>query len=125
MAQGDPAPKAAAEISVAAAPGDRQILEHSIESKVQSMLDEIIGKDRSVFRVIAELAPETRDQRGHPIARLSMALTVEETKVIIDPNTREELRPAAEVANLMNIVTAAAGFDADRGDFISVQTLPL
>lgn len=104
----------------------RQVLERNLEAKAQSMLDEIIGAGRSVVRVSAELQPGTEDM-GATISRLSIALSVGQTKVVIDPTTREIgelLRPEAEIAELASLVMAAVGYDASRGDNISVNSMP-
>ncbi len=74
--------------------------------------------------VSAELTPGAPEQGGQSITRLSIALTVDRTKVVIDPETheiREELRPTAEITRLTMLAKAAAGFVPARGDFIVVE----
>ena len=61
------------------------------------------------------------------IARLSMALTVDQTKVVIDPDTRaitEILRPQEEIDNLAALAMQAIGFDESRGDERTVFSMP-
>jgi flagellar M-ring protein FliF len=61
------------------------------------------------------------------ISRLSMALTVDQTKVVIDPDTREireELRPDSEIQQLADLAQQAIGFDESRGDEKTVFSMP-
>ena len=98
-------------------------IERSIEEKVQSLLDGVIGTV-VLLCVSAELTPGAPEQGGQSIARLSIALTVDRTKIVIDPETheiREELRPTAEITRLTMLAKAAAGFVPARGDFIVVE----
>lgn len=61
------------------------------------------------------------------IARLSMALTVDQTKVVIDPDTREILeieRPQEEIEQLRDLAKEAVGFNMERGDGVTVFSMP-
>lgn len=91
------------------------------------MMDKVIGSGRSVVRISAELHPATTARLGQSIARLSIALTVDESKIVIDPNTHEiyeAIRTPQEMQEYMHLVQAAAGFNADRGDKITARALP-
>ena len=152
----------------------QQLVERVLQKKVQTLMDEVIGKDRSKVRinvildfsqhvsntttydpgetqvVISEETNESSSaEQGREenavrnfevnrkvediigsvgtIAKLSMALTVDETKVVIDPDT-EELevvpRPQAEIQRLAELAQRAVGFDASRGDEIQVFAMP-
>lgn len=151
----------------------RQI-ETALERKVQSLMDQVIGDERSRVRINAELdfnqmttqtetvdpgerqiiiseeISETRSaERGteeHAIrnyevsrtlqnivgqvgrvSRLSLALTIDQTRVIVDPASGqyiEEDRSAAEIDNLANLAREAVGFSTERGDRITVLAIP-
>jgi flagellar M-ring protein FliF len=61
------------------------------------------------------------------VSRLSMALTVDQTKVVIDQDTREireELRPEEEIQQLAELAQQAIGYDEDRGDEMTVFAMP-
>lgn len=95
------------------------------ETRVQSMLDGVIGGGRSHVR----LAAVDWDDRGDVmrLKKLSMALTVDQTRVIIDPDTREiaEIdRPQQEIDNLASLAMQAAGLDVARGDQLTVFSMP-
>ncbi len=154
----------------------QRAVEHALEQKVQSLMDEVIGSGRSKVRINVDLdfsqknteerlyAPssggssqivseETNEKssaeqgteenavRNYEInrtirsivgtvgavSRLSMALTVDQTKVVIDPDTREireELRPDSEILQLAELAQQAIGFDASRGDEKTVFSMP-
>ena len=152
----------------------QQQVERALEKKVQTLMDEVIGKDRSKVRISVTLdfsrrsssttsfdpsatqvvvSEETSEkesaERGTEenavrnyevnrkvedvigsvgtIARLSMALTVDETKVVIDPDTGDlgvEPRPQEEIDNLAQLARRAVGFDLSRGDEIEVFPMP-
>ena len=152
----------------------QQQVERVLQKKVQSLMDQVIGKDRSRVRinvaldfsqtntvletvdpgatqvVISEETNEkTSAEQGNEeqavrnyevnktiqniigqvgsIQRMSMALTVDETKVVIDPTSGdyiEEPRPQSEIANLAELAREAVGFDETRGDHITVFAMP-
>jgi hypothetical protein len=88
------------------------------------MLDKVIGEGRSLVRVAIDW--EDRDGVTR-VKRLSLSLGVDQTKVGIDPDTREireQLRPEEEVDQLAALVQQAVGFDATRGDAMTVSSIP-
>ena len=152
-------------------------VEDVLERKVQSLMDEVIGKGRSKVRVNVALdfsrqsseervyqpagaggsqlivSEETNEsssaERGSQetavrnyevnrtvrnvigsvgtIARISMALTVDETKLVIDPDTKEisvQNRSQSEIDQLEQLAQRAVGFDQQRGDQIQVFAMP-
>jgi flagellar M-ring protein FliF len=153
----------------------QQAVEHALEKKVQSLLDQVIGSGRSKVRINASLdfsqkntqeqisqspgggsqivvSEETTEkssaERGTEenavrnyevnrtvrnivgsvgsVSRLSMALTVDQTKVVIDPDTREireELRPQEEINQLAALAQQAIGF-VDNRDEMTVFSMP-
>jgi flagellar M-ring protein FliF len=152
----------------------QQQVEAVLEKKVQSLMDQVIGQDRSRVRVNAELdfsqvntQSETVDpgesqviiseevtesssaEQGNEeqairnyevnrtirsivgqvgaVSRLSMALTIDKTKVVIDEGTGEyieEQRSQDEINNLANLAREAVGFSGERGDKIIVFAMP-
>lgn len=60
------------------------------------------------------------------ISRMSMALTVDETKVIIGEDGRaiEQSRSAAEIQSLSELARQAVGYDETRGDNVTVFAMP-
>jgi len=145
----------------------QRAVEHVLEEKVQSLMDEVIGTGRSKVRinVMLDFSQQTTEERIYQppggsqivvseetnekssaeqgteenavrnyeinrtlrniigtvgsVARLSMALTVDQTKVVIDPDTREITevsRPQSEIDQLAALAMQAIGFDASRGD---------
>ena len=153
----------------------QRAVEHALEQKVESLMDEVIGSGRSKVRInvaldfsqknseeriyspagggsqvlseetneksSAEQGTEENAVRNYEInrtissivgtvgavSRLSMALTVDKTKVVIDPDTREireELRPDSEITQLAELAQQAIGFDASRGDEKTVFSMP-
>ena len=152
----------------------QQQVERVFEKKVQTLMDQVIGKDRSRVRInvvldfdqkstlmetvdpgetqviiseetneksSAEQGSEEQAVRNYEVnktiqniigqvgavQRMSMALTVDETKVVIDPASGdyiEETRPKSEIDNLAELAREAVGFDAARGDHITVFAMP-
>lgn len=152
----------------------QRAVEYALETKVQSLMDEVIGSGRSKVRVnvsldfdqknseerlyspgasqlvvseetneksSAEQGTEENAVRNYEtnrtirniigtvgtVSRLSMALTVDQTKVVIDPDTREireELRPDSEIDQLSQLAMQAIGFDESRGDEKTVFSMP-
>ena len=151
----------------------QQAVERVLEQKVQTLLDEVIGKNRSKVRmnvaldfsqkttesstvdpgasqiVLSEETNEkTSAEQGNEenavrnfevnrtiqniigsvgsVTKLSMALTVDATKVIHDTETGdfiESERPEEEIDRLSKLAQQAVGFDEDRGDQITVFAL--
>ncbi|MEE2657966.1 MAG: flagellar basal-body MS-ring/collar protein FliF [Candidatus Latescibacterota bacterium] len=61
------------------------------------------------------------------IARLSIALTVDETKLVIDEDTgdlRVETREQQEIDRLASLAQRAIGYDQARGDEIQIWAMP-
>lgn len=153
----------------------QQQVERVLEHKVQTLMDQVISKDRSRVRInvaldfsqrqtqmntvdpgetqvviseevneksSAEQGSEEQTIRNYEvnrtlqnivgsvgsIQRLSMALTIDETKVIADPNNPneyiEERRSPEEITNLKQLAMNAVGFDEKRGDQITVFAMP-
>ncbi len=150
----------------------QQQVEQALQNKVQTLLDQVIGKDRSRVRINAILDfDQTQTQRKQvepgasqvviseetqeassaekgteeqairnyevnetiqsivgsvgSVKRLSMALTIDKTKVIIDPegNYVEEVRPQEEINQLAELAEQAIGLDETRGDVVSVYPM--
>ena len=152
----------------------QQSVERVLEKKVQSLMDEVIGRDRSRVRVNVELdfsqqestvtevnpgqnkivvSEETNEKNSAEqgseenairnyevnrtfrrivgsvgtVKRISMALTVDQTKVVYNPDTETydvEDRTQAEIDQLRDLAQAAVGIDATRGDEVSVYSMP-
>ena len=148
----------------------QQSVERSLEQKVQTLMDEVIGTNRSRIRInveldfsqqnsqqqivepgaaqiviseetneksSAELGTEEQAIRNYEVNRevrniigsvgqvnrLSMALTIDKTKVVINPDTEEpeeEDRPQDEIDALKQLAMEAVGYDEGRGDKIAV-----
>ena len=148
----------------------KQQVERSLEKKVQTLMDQVIGKDRSRVRInvvlnfsqrntqqtlvepglqqviiseetneknSAEQGSEEQAVRNYEvnrtlenvigsvgtIDRISMALTVDKTKVVLDPESREyieEPRQLEEIDQLAALAKEAIGFDEPRGDQMTV-----
>lgn len=101
-------------------------LERSRTRHVQSLLDSIIGPGRAFARV----AVVAWDDRGDllTIKKMSLALAVDETKVIYDPATSEWLemtRSETEVQMLQQLARQTAGLDSTRGDIFTVTGMPI
>ncbi len=150
----------------------QQQVEHVLQNKVQTLMDQVIGKDRSRVRinvvldfdqtqtqrkvvepgasqvVISEETQETSSaEKGTEeqairnyevnetiqnivgsvgsVKRISMALTIDKTKVIIDPqgNYVEEDRPTDEISKLAELAEDAIGLDQERGDVVTVYPM--
>ena len=102
----------------------REQIERKLEKKIQSLIDEIIGRDRSRVRVHAALTFGSVEVQ---VRRLNIALSVDETKVIFDPadgHYIEVLRTSEELEQLRQLAVQAAGFDERRGDLIVVYAMP-
>ncbi|MBT6626750.1 MAG: flagellar M-ring protein FliF [Gemmatimonadetes bacterium] len=152
----------------------QQKVEHVLEKKVQSLMDEVIGSGRSKVRInvvldfsqrhtdevlfdppsgsqiviseetnerqSAEQGSEENAVRNYEvnrtvrniigsigeISRLNMALTVDQTKVIIGEDGRaiEQTRSADEIDNLAALAQQAIGYDELRGDAVTVFAMP-
>ena len=138
----------------------QQKVELVMEKKVQSLMDEVIGKGRSKVRINVALdfsqriviSEETNERQSAEqgseenavrnyevnrtvrnivgsvgaIARMSMALTVDQTKVIIGEEGRavEQIRTPEEIQRLADLARQAVGFDAERGDEFTVFAMP-
>ena len=152
----------------------QQKVEHVLEKKVQSLMDEVIGSGRSKVRInvvlnfsqrhtdevifdppsgsqiviseetnerqSAEQGSEENAVRNYEvnrtvrniigsvgeISRLNMALTVDQTKVIIGEDGRafEQTRSKEEIANLAALARQAVGYDEIRGDDVTVFAMP-
>lgn len=148
----------------------QQQVEKVLERKVQTLMDQVIGTDRSRVRVnvaldfdrtniqkeifepgatqviiseetnetsSAEQGTEENAIRNYEVNRtiqnivgsvgsvklISMALTVDKSKVIQDPVTKEyieEDRSQEEIDQLAGLAEEAIGLDSDRGDEIAV-----
>jgi len=115
-----------------------------LEKRVQALLDGVIGEGNSIVHINVILGSETekngdtliREPSDQPdidwtgrIKRLSMALTIEKIKVVLDgldEDTAEYIettRSSEEIQNLVSLAKEAAGFDESRGDQISVISL--
>jgi hypothetical protein len=95
------------------------------QRRAQALLDATIGAGRSQVSVAAV----DWDGRGDVVTlkRLSLAVVVEATKIVIDPDTKmisEARRPSEEIEQLAELAMAAAGFDRDRDDLLTVHSLP-
>ncbi len=151
----------------------QQQVERVLEKKVQTLMDEVIGRDRSRVRVNVELdfsqrestetvadpgqtrvvvSEETNEKNSAEqgseenavrnyevnrtfrrilgsvgtVSRISMALTVDQTKVVYNPDTEAydvEDRSQQEIDQLRNLATAAVGIDQTRGDEVSVYSM--
>ena len=151
----------------------QQKVESVLEKKVQTLLDEVIGKNRSKVRInvaldfsrrttetstvepgatqvvlseetsekqSAEQGSEENAVRNYEVNRLiestigsigavsklTMALTVDKTKVIHDVETnsfREIDRPQEEIDQLEQLAQQAVGFDETRGDEVTIFAL--
>jgi flagellar M-ring protein FliF len=152
----------------------QQQVEQVLEKKVQTLLDEVIGKDRSKVRLnvalnfkqtqthLEEYNPGTSQmlrseqtsekqsaEQGSEetairnfevnktiqevtgsvgtIERLSMALTIDKTKVVYDQEAGsyiEELRTQTEIDQLADLARGAVGFHQERGDQITIFAMP-
>ncbi|MBM3277987.1 MAG: flagellar M-ring protein FliF [Candidatus Handelsmanbacteria bacterium] len=148
----------------------QQQVEQTLEKKVQSLLDEVIGKDRSKVRLnvtltfdqskthleqfdpggtgmlrseqtsekqSAEQGSEETAIRNYEvnktirevtgsvgtIERLTMALTIDKTKLIYDAETDvyiEEERTQTEIDQLSRLAEGAVGFNGERGDRLNI-----
>jgi len=102
----------------------REQVERKLEKKVQSLIDAIIGRDRSRVRIHVAL---TFGREEVQVRRLNIALSVDHTKVVLDPVRYEYIeaaRTAEEIERLSQLAIQAAGFDERRGDQIVVYAMP-
>jgi flagellar M-ring protein FliF len=152
----------------------QQQVERMLEYKVQTLMDQVIGKDRSRVRISvtldfnqkntqmqtvdpgenqvliseetnekssAEQGSEEQSVRNYEVnrtiqniigavgtvQRMSMALTIDETRMVVDPSNKEyieEKRPKDEIDNLAKLAREAVGFDERRNDQMTVIALP-
>lgn len=147
----------------------QQQVEKVLEEKVQTLMDQVIGKERSRVRINVDLdfdqkqsqrkliepgasqvviSEETQEkssaERGTEeqairnyevnetienivgsvgaISRISMALTIDKTKVIINPDGQyvEEDRALEEINQLSDLAKGAIGLNEGRGDEVTV-----
>jgi len=147
----------------------QQQVERVLEEKVQTLMDQVIGKERSRVRINVGLdfdqtqtqrkliepgasqvviSEETQEkssaERGTEeqairnyevnetiqsivgsvgaVSRISMALTIDKTKVIINPDGQyvEEDRAIEEIQQLSDLAKGAIGLDEARGDEVTV-----
>ena len=104
----------------------KQLVERGLEDKVQSLLDGLIGPEQSMVRVSVDLDPPTDPRSPASISRISMALTIDSMKTAFDEKTNkayETRRTPEELGRLTELTRAAVGFNAQRGDFISVHAV--
>ena len=104
----------------------QQKVEHVLQTKAQTLLDDVIGKNRSKVRVnVTRLVESTLGSVGR-IAKLNVAMAVDKTKVIHDVETnefREIDRDEEEISRLEQLVKQSVGFDKQRGDEITIFAL--
>lgn len=147
----------------------QQQVERVLEEKVQTLMDQVIGKERSRVRINVSLdfdqkqsqrkliepgasqvviSEETQEkssaERGTEeqairnyevnetienivgsvgaVSRISMALTIDKTKVIINPDGQyvEEDRALEEINQLSDLAKGAIGLNEGRGDEVTV-----
>lgn len=93
-----------------------EMASRTLEQRAQKMLDGVIGKGPSLVKVRAAMNPEGE------IRRLSMAVTIDKTKVVMDPEGYyvEVDRPLEEIKQLADIAKGAIGIDESRGDQVTV-----
>lgn len=100
-------------------------LERERTNHVQSLLDGIVGVGNSVARV--SISDWKIPGETPVIKRLTLAVGVDHTKVILNPQTDEVLemiRPQEEIDLLLQLAESAAGFDSARGDESTVFGMP-
>ena len=119
----------------------QQQVERTLERLGQQTLDQIIGKERARVRVHAALNFSPGDSAVYPVnghvdrllgnratvERLSVALTIDETKVVIDSSSGdfiEEQRPSDEIQQLADLLLDVVVFSIERGDQITVFPMP-
>jgi len=119
----------------------QQQVERALERLAQQTLGKVIGKDRTRVRVHAALNFSPADSlvspaNGHvdrmlrgraTIERLSVALTIDETKVVIDSSSGdfiEEQRPDEEISQLADLLLDVVVFSGERGDQVTVFPMP-
>ena len=119
-------------------------LERGLEAKVQTLMDQVIGRDRSRVRVHALLDLVLKDLQRLEIAggnikelaksenlipvvrKLSIAMVIDATRVAVDSLSEtytEERRPQEEIDILAQMAREAVGFDTDRDDRMAVLAL--
>ena len=94
-----------------------QMAARTLERRIQSMLDKLIGIDRSVIRIRVSL-----DSNG-TLKHQRIALSIDKTKVVFDATMAhyiEEERSQEEIHQLASLTEEAAGLDGSRGDMITV-----
>ena len=105
-------------------PGADQVVESEETSESQSAEDgshEGAVRSYAVDRTVEEIV-----ESGNIVRRLTMAITVDKTKVIHDVETnswREIIRPQEEIDQLAELARQAVGFDRRRGDEASIFAL--
>jgi len=108
-------------------------LERIFEAKVQLLMDQIIGKQRSAVRINAPLDlvleagqkwdASTPESLIPIVKNLFMAMVIDETKVVVDAASGhyiEEPRGNKEIMQLSQLARETVGFDEGRGDQITV-----
>ena len=104
----------------------QQKVGHVLQTKAQTLLDDIIGKNRSKVRVSVTHLVESRLGSVGRIAKLNVAMAVDKTKLIYDVETnsfREIDRDEEEINRLEQLVKQSVGFDKERGDEVSIFAL--
>jgi len=139
------APSAAAPAAVSAsgtaASADRQAaLEARLREQVEEMIGAIVGRDKVRAVVSAEIEPDQTRQVsvGEPgadgaetittrssgrIRRLTVSVMVDSRRVEGPDGIRYEPRTEAERARFTRLARSAVGFDALRGDSLTVETV--
>ncbi len=99
-------------------------LERTRTRQVQSMLDSILGCGRAV----AKVAVLAWDHVGGAPRRMSLGVGIDESKVVLDPNSSQvfETHRSAEERDMVEMLArAAGGIDIARGDHSTVFNLPI
>jgi flagellar biosynthesis/type III secretory pathway M-ring protein FliF/YscJ len=107
-----------------ASPGEHRVLlseETREKSSAESGAEEHAARNYEVNRTIREITGPLGI-----LERLNIALSVDKTKVVWDPDTKvyeEEDRSPEELSRLEGLARQAAGFDEQRGDQIVVYPM--
>lgn len=109
--------------------------ERILENKVQTLMDQMIGKDRSKVRIdvaldISGMVSANNDlKKNTGINRQAMVLVIDKTNVVIDTvadarNSFIEVeRSQEEIGKLAELASKAVGFDEQRGDRVIAFSL--
>ena len=139
----DPAPAAAdpAPITTAAPVSDRQArIETRLREQVEEMIGAIVGRDNVRAVVSVEIEPDqtrqvteagdsgtnstetTTIRSSGQIRRLTVSVMVDGRHVEGPDGARYQPRSKAELARFTRLAQGAVGFDAMRGDSLTVET---